>query len=90
MGYEYMLDFEVTDRAQADRVLRGIAGFAGFDPKFELYSFRRTATGRMPDADAKIESSGIYICDHGGSHQFVEDIHAAFFAIGLRAQPREL
>jgi len=90
MGYEYMLDFEVVERGDADRVLRSVAGFEGFDPKFGLYYFRRTATGAMPDAQAAIENAGIYVCDNGVAYQVVRDIQAAFAAIGLRAEPREL
>jgi hypothetical protein len=90
MGYEYMLDFEVVERGEADRVLRSVAGFEGFDPTFELYSFRRASTGAMPDAQAAIKKAGIYVCDNGGSYQIVSDIQAAFSAIGLRAEPREL
>jgi hypothetical protein len=90
MGYEYRLDFEVPDRADADRVLRKVPGFEGFNPKFELYSFRRKSTGTMPDADAKIERSGIYLCDYGTGYQVVRDIQAAFSEIGLHAELREL
>ena len=90
MGYEYMLDLEVPDRAEADRVLRAVAGFAGYSPEFELYSFRRQATGPMPDADAKIERSGIYVCDHGVGYPVVEAILAAFSAVGLEGRLREL
>jgi hypothetical protein len=90
MGYEYMLDFEVVERSEADRVLRSVAGFETFDPKLELYYFRRTAAGAMPDAKAAIQTAGIYVCDNGGAYQVVRDIQAAFAAIGLQAEPREL
>jgi hypothetical protein len=90
MGCEYMLDFEVSDRSEADAVLRTIHGFDGFDAEFELYSFRRSAAGPMADANAKIETAGIYVCDNGGSFQIAKDIQAAFAAIGLRADLREL
>ena len=90
MGYEYMLDFEVSDRGKAEEILRRIPGFEGFNPKYELYSFRREAIGAMPDADAKIESSGIYVCSYGGSFAVVLEIQAAFATIGLRAELREL
>lgn len=90
MGYEYRLDFEVPDRAEADRVLRGVAGFAGFNPKYELYSFRRRSTGTMPDVDVKIEASSVYICDYGIGCEVVKDVQEAFAAIGLVAELREL
>ena len=51
---EYMLDFEVSSRPRADAVLHAIRGFEGFDAELELYSFRRAATGAMPDANAKM------------------------------------
>jgi hypothetical protein len=90
MGYEYMLDFDVADPARADWVLRAVSGFEAYDPEHQLYSFRRESTDAMPDASAKIEPSGIYVCDYGGSYRVVEDIQAAFAAIGLHAKPREL
>jgi hypothetical protein len=44
----------------------------------------------MPDAYAKIEPYGIYVCDNGNAFQIVRDIQAAFAAVGLKAEPREL
>lgn len=90
MGYEYKLDLQLTDLKQADLILRAISGFEAYDAEFKLYSFRRSATGAMPDAHAKLEPSGIYVCENGGSSQIVEDIRAAFAAIGFPAEPREL
>jgi hypothetical protein len=90
MGYEYKLDFELVNREQADLVLRGIVGFVAHDRDFELYSFRRVATGVMPDAHAKIDPSGVYVCINGGSHEILRDIQIAFAAVGLCAEPREL
>ena len=89
MGYEYQLDFEHTNQEQADRILRAISGFETCTAG-GLYSFRRHATGAMPDAYAAIEPSGIYVCDNGGARQIVTDIQAAFAGVGLRAEPREL
>jgi hypothetical protein len=90
MGYEYQLDFDVTEPSEVDAVLRTIPGFEQFSPHFALYSFRRTATGSMPDADAKIEPSGVYVCDHGGAHAILTDIQAALAARGYRVTLREL
>jgi len=90
MGYEYKLDVQLTDLEQADLVLRAIPGFEAYDAEFTLYSFRRDATGAMPDAHVKIEASGIYVCENGGSSQIVGEIRAAFAAIGFPAEPREL
>ena len=89
MGCEYMLDFDV-DRQRADRILRSIAGFEGFDTKYELYSFRRDVVDAMPDAHAKIEKSGIYLCFNGGSHDIIPEIRSAFAAVGLVAELREV
>ncbi len=90
MGYEYMLDFKVAKPEEADRVLRSVAGFEAFDPRFDLYYFRRASTGPMPDAQAAIEDAGIYVCDNGGSYQVVKDIPAATAATGPSAEPRPL
>jgi len=90
MGYEYMLDREVPDPAEADRVLRIVAGFTGCRSEFQLRSFRRRATGPMPDADAKSERSGIGVEDQGVGYPIVEDILAARSAVGLHARLREL
>jgi hypothetical protein len=84
-----MLDFEV-DRQRADRILRGIPGFEGFDEQYDLYYFRRDVVDALPDAHAKIERSGIYLCFNGGSHDIIPEIRAAFAAIGFNAELREL
>ena len=89
MGCEYMLDFEV-DRQRADRILRAIPGFEAFDAEYDLYYFRREVVDAMPDAHAKIEKSGLYLCFNGGSHDIIREIRAAFAAIGLAAELREL
>jgi hypothetical protein len=90
MGYEYRLEFGVPSRAQADELLRGIAGFEGFSEEFQSYSFRRDSTDPMPDVTAAIEASGIYLCSYGGSMDIVKEIQAAFAAIGLRSELTEL
>jgi len=90
MGYEYRLQLDLPSRAQVDKLLRGIVGFEKFSEEFELYSFRRESTGVMPDVDAKIEASGIYLCSYGGSFDLVTEIQAAFAAIGLHAELVEL
>lgn len=89
MGYEYQLEFTPPDRAHADQILRAIPGFEACTA-LGLYSFRRNATGAMPDAYAAIEPSGIYVCDNGGAHQIVREIQAAFAKAGLHAELREL
>jgi len=89
MGYEYQLDFEHANPVQADLILRAIPGFETCTAQ-GLYFFRRNATGKMPDAYAAVEPSGIYVCDNGGALQILKDIQEAFAAIGLRAEPREL
>ncbi|HET9953133.1 MAG TPA: hypothetical protein VFQ61_01445 [Polyangiaceae bacterium] len=88
MGYEYQLDFEHCEPALADQILRAIPGFEKCTAG--LYSFRRNATGQMPDAYAAVEPTGVYVCDNGGAPQIVNDIRAAFVAAGLHAELREL
>lgn len=90
MGYEYQLDFDVAEPSEVDEVLRSVPGFERLSLEFGLYSFRRTATGSMPDADAKIEPSGVYVCDHGGGYEVVKDIQATLGARGYRTRLREL
>ena len=90
MGYEYRLEFDLPSHAQADKLLRGIAGFEEFSEEFQSYSFRRESTDPMPDVTAAIEASGIYLCSHGGSLAIVKEIQTAFAAIGLRAELVEI
>jgi hypothetical protein len=82
MGYEYMFEYEVQNRELIDGLLRGISGFEGYDPRYSLYNFRRTSTGEMPDAHAKVEETGLYVCDNGASGTAVlQDIRAAVSAL---------
>lgn len=90
MGCEYSLDLEVLDRELADRVLRSIPGFEGYDATCELYSFRRAAVGGMPDVWAKIEERGVWVCWNAGAHALIPEIQAALAAAGLDAELREL
>ena len=90
MGYEYMLDFEVADPSELDALLRKIPGFERYDPTYELYYFRRQATGAMPDAQVKIEAHGVYACDNGCGFAVLEDIRAALASIAPAATLREL
>jgi hypothetical protein len=90
MGCEYSLDFEVVDRDLADRVLRSIPGFEGYDSTYQLYAFRRTAVGGMPDVWAKLEERAVWICWNAGAQAIVTEIQAALAAAGLDAELREL
>jgi hypothetical protein len=91
MGAEYMLDFEVDNRREIDGLLRDISGFEGYDPRYSLYNFRRTSTGKMPDAHAKIEENGVYVCDNGASGcAVVQDIRAAVSALAPSYTFRDL
>jgi hypothetical protein len=90
MGYESMLEFDVAEPNAVDQLLRGIPGFERYDPAYELYLFRRVATGSMPDAHAKIEAGGVYVCDNGCGAEVVSDIRAALSAIAPHLTVREL
>lgn len=90
MGYEYQLDLEVDDREKLDGILRSIVGFERYDAAYDLYYFRRKATGEMPDAHAKIDEQGLYLCDNGCGFAVLEDIRAALAAFAPGATLREL
>ena len=90
MGCEYMVEFDVHDPDAVTALLRGIAGFEHHDPQCDLYTYRRRATGRMPDAHAKLEPGGVYLCDNGCGDDVVRDIHAALSAVDPAATTREL
>ncbi len=91
MGYEYMIDFEIHDREEIDGLLRRISGFEGYDPRYSLYNFRRTSTSKMPDAHAKVEETGLYVCANGASgFAVLEDIRAAVSALASSHTLRDL
>lgn len=90
MGCEYMLEIAIENPTQVDAVLRGIPGYESFDPKCQLYAFRRKATGTMPDVMAKIESRGLYLCDNGGAFEIVTEIRGALAAMGWSGELSEL
>ncbi|MFO0565113.1 MAG: hypothetical protein U0263_05595 [Polyangiaceae bacterium] len=90
MGYERMLDCEITDASAVDRQLRAIEGFERYDSEYSLYFFRRVSTGKMPDLQAKIEATGIYVCDNGPGTPISEEIALRMAALGLGQRWREL
>lgn len=65
MGHEHQIRLARSSAADVDSILRNIDGFEGYSPAFKQYSFRRLATGSMPDAHASIEPDGLYFCDNG-------------------------
>jgi hypothetical protein len=78
MGYEYELAFEVKNRQELDELLRRVSGFDGYDTRYELYLFRRSSIGEMPDAHAKINENGLYVCNNGANGLSVlQDIRSA-------------
>lgn len=90
MGCEYSLDLEAVDRELADRALRSIPGFEGYDSTYQLYAFRRAAVGGMPDVWAKLEERAVWICWNAGAHAIVTEIRDALAEAGLEAELREL
>ncbi|NUP13066.1 MAG: hypothetical protein HOW73_44060 [Polyangiaceae bacterium] len=90
MGHESVLELDVDDRDALDRMLRGLPGFEGYDARYQLYLFRRKATGSMPDAHAKIEERALYVCDNGCGGDVIEDIRAAIARLGINATARDL
>ncbi len=90
MGFEYMLDFNVGSPAEVDGRLRRVAGFERFDSEHRLYIYRRRTTAGMPDAYAKLEHDGVYVCDNGGAQSIVDDICIAIAPLAGRAELREL
>jgi hypothetical protein len=90
MEFEYRLELGPIEAVEADRILREVEGFERFDPAFGTCSNRRRSTGDMPDLDAKIEPTGIYVCDHGCGADTLESIRRAFARVGLAAIPYEL
>lgn len=74
MGYEHQIRLPTSSPSDIDAILRGIDGFEGYNPLFKQYSFRRAATGAMPDAHASIEPDGVYFCDNGCGSALLLDI----------------
>ncbi len=78
MSFEYTIKFERDSDTRLDSLLRSIAGFDGIESQFGAYSYRSKANpGKMPDADVRIEESGVYVCVYGGAGpQVLRDLMA--------------
>ncbi len=74
MGYEHQIRLPRSSAFDVDSILRGMDGFEGYSPTFKQYSFRRKATGSMPDAHASIEPDGVYFCDNGCGAAVLRDL----------------
>jgi len=70
MGIEYRIKFEQKGAAQTDKILRALPNFAGFNEEWQTYNYCEEGnTGKMPNAEIKLEAAGIYLCDYGMSKQ---------------------
>jgi hypothetical protein len=77
MGFEYQVKVApgASSRADYDRLLRGIPGFAGVDPKIGLYTYRvEGQAGPMANAEVAVKSWGLYVCDYGGGEAFLSAV----------------
>ena len=67
MGFEYTLRFTYNSQDDLDKLLRQSESFTQVEPLFGGYQYRseHNQVG-MPDAEARIQDSGLYFCDNGG------------------------
>ena len=69
MGMEYTLRFTCRDNTKLDVLLRALPNYERFDSTRQRYLFRFAEnTGKMPNAEIKIEPQGVYFCDFGSSY----------------------
>ena len=69
MGVEYRITFSPVIADSVDTILRSATCFSQTlnDEQQTRYEYRLPAnSGAMPDAEASIETFGIYFCDFGG------------------------
>ncbi len=68
MGIEHKILFEGATSIDLDRLLRAESSFVEFKPQYGSYEFRSKGSSKdsMPDAEARIETNGLYFCDYGG------------------------
>ncbi len=70
MSIEYKVIIEYKDTEPIDKFLRNLPCFTGFDKEWNSYNHREeNNTGKMPNAEIKIEDEGVYLCDYGMSRQ---------------------
>jgi hypothetical protein len=76
MGVEYKIKIESNalweswslTRSNLDAELRSVPGFAEFEETFSSYYYREGDNrSKMPNAEIRIESDGLYLCDYGMS-----------------------
>ena len=77
MGVEYRIEFAPAATDTIDEILRSVKYFAQtieFDQQVN-YEYRLPDNpGSMPNAQASIETYGIYFCDFGGARDIMADI----------------
>jgi hypothetical protein len=73
MGIEYKLSFTGATPSDLDKILRSLPSFDKILPAYDSYEFRSAGNSKtdMPDAEAKIETSGLYFCDYGGQGKVI-------------------
>ncbi len=75
MGFEYEVRIPDSPDSNFDELLRSLPGFSGIGPQLRGYEFRtEDNSGTMPNAEARIGSSGLYVCDYGGGSTFLSAI----------------
>ncbi len=75
MGFEYRITIERVAAEDLDRLLREVSGFAGIEQEFDGYTFRTDDnTGKMPNAEARLEPGGLYFCDYGGGEPYLSAV----------------
>jgi hypothetical protein len=68
LGIEYRVIFNDKDVVQIDTFLRALPCFADFDKEWKTYNYREKGnTGKMPNAEIRIEDECLYFCDYGMS-----------------------
>lgn len=73
MVFEYALKVTSHSRERVDALLRNIPTFQCVEPRFGGYTYRSSENFElsngdvsfMPDAEARIEDYGVYVCVYG-------------------------
>ena len=75
MGFEYKVKVPDSVNPNFDELLRDLPGFSGIEPEFSGYHFRAKGNvGKMPNVEARIGASTLYVCDYGGGSTFLSNI----------------
>lgn len=77
MGIEYRIEFTDSDPNATDEILRSAPFFVETERQIgdRKYEYRLPENvGLMPNAQAAIESYGVYFCDFGGARDIMTTI----------------